>query len=530
MARDTQRSAAVHRAAFAAGPSLPPWFTANRVHGHTRLTLSTWKDTEEWVGAASGFKWLGAHAFTRHAKTGGEDPWWESGEPPPPNVVKDFIDSAHAAGLRIFTYYWHMSQTSLERPPHENWVCKSWSGSPIKARPGAHYLDITGPYGDVVLARLRDLAVMGADGLFFDARHLPPRGCWGTALEEDWRRLTGQPAPRPIPASRLYQQFLDFKAKRIEETFIRWRDEIKAAHPNVVFVISTTVVPALTDREMTTRLARLADSAKNEYEHAIDDEYNKSVFDDPDLRKPVKHVRQALGWTVLRDASNGRPPHIWAKGVPNAEHAQAFAASLLTFGCIANMDVFEHGLVVKDKSEPTPRGKTPIGALKAAFALGKTVSPHMAGTQLVRWVALHYSEQIRDSYRHRFGDAWRGVLWPLVEAYEVLSVAGVPVGIVNDQQLEEGALEGYRVLVLPKAGGLTAAQQQAVTAFRDGGGTVIENNPAWAWSDPTQGDTAAAAFRAVVGPYIRWAPVQVIGGPAGRYAVSYQRPWQWWWR
>ena len=50
--------------------ALPPWFTKNRVHGHTRLILRLWHDTDGFALAAAGFKALGAHVFTRHVKTG----------------------------------------------------------------------------------------------------------------------------------------------------------------------------------------------------------------------------------------------------------------------------------------------------------------------------------------------------------------------------------------------------------------------------------------------------------------------------
>jgi sporulation protein YlmC with PRC-barrel domain len=48
------------------------------------------------------------------------------------------------------------------------------------------------------------------------------------------------------------------------------------------------------------------------------------------------------------------------------------------------------------------------------------------------------------------------VLWPFVSAFQVLSEDGLPVGVVNDLQLEEGELAGYRVLVLPKSERLSA--------------------------------------------------------------------------
>jgi hypothetical protein len=162
--------------------SLPSWFTANRVHGHTRLTLSRWHDTPEFNRAAAGFEALGARCFTRHVKTGDDDPWWPAGEPPPPNVVQQFIDSAHREGLRIFAYYWHMSEKSVA-DSHPEWVCKKLNGTPISAARRCLHLDTSGPYREMVLTRLRELASMGADALFFDYRHLPTRG--GAVIENN---------------------------------------------------------------------------------------------------------------------------------------------------------------------------------------------------------------------------------------------------------------------------------------------------------------------------------------------------------
>src|SRR4030095_1098590 len=110
--------------------SVPAWFTANRVHGHTRLLLRLWDDKPETHGVAAAFKSLGAAAFTRHAKSGKEDPPSLPGNPNGPGVQK-FIDQDHAEGLRVFAYYWHMSQESLEHP-HPDWVCKTRAGRPIK--------------------------------------------------------------------------------------------------------------------------------------------------------------------------------------------------------------------------------------------------------------------------------------------------------------------------------------------------------------------------------------------------------------
>jgi hypothetical protein len=59
------------------------------------------------------------------------------GDPPGPNVVKEFIDRAQAEGLRIVTYYWHMAEKSLEAP-HSEWICKNRDGTPIEGKRGVH--------------------------------------------------------------------------------------------------------------------------------------------------------------------------------------------------------------------------------------------------------------------------------------------------------------------------------------------------------------------------------------------------------
>jgi hypothetical protein len=57
---------------------------------------------------------------------------------------------------------------------------------------------------------------------------------WGSALEEAWKAETGEAkAPDPGDADPLYRRFVDFKAEKIEETFVYWRDQVKASHLDV---------------------------------------------------------------------------------------------------------------------------------------------------------------------------------------------------------------------------------------------------------------------------------------------------------
>ena len=501
--------------------SLPAWFTGSRVQGHTRLPVKR-LDWDQFQGAAEGFKALGATVFSRHFKSRAEDPW-------DVGIWQDMVVKAHLLDMKVIAYYWHMAEKTVA-DLHPEWVCKQPDRTtPILKNPddaeddpeNFAYLDITGPYGEVVLSRLLTLRQIGVDGLMFDERHLPPGGCWGSALEDAWKAGTGQPAPGPDDPG--YAGFLDFKARKIEDTFVGWRDAVHAQHPDVVLEVSTTSIPALTPREMTTRLVRVADSAKNEYRLALNKGLSGDAFSDADgtpaIDPPEDHVRQAVGWTVLRDSADARPPRIWVSGVPNEDHARGAAGSILEFGCIANMDVDEPTLVPPHNE--VGDGKTPAPALQAAFKLGRDVSPHLAAAQPVRWAAVHFPELARNA-RENVKAAWKEVLWPMVGAFQALSEDGLPVGIVNDEQLAGDELAGYRVLFLPDPDGLSVAQQQAKEGFLGRGGVVVENNPAWGWSDPLTREAAFASFRAAILLQSTSAPVRVMGRPQKSYGVSYR--------
>ncbi|MCK5799270.1 MAG: hypothetical protein KAI47_18895, partial [Deltaproteobacteria bacterium] len=279
--------------------TLPAWFEGNRVHAHTRLQLGQFKSwtyngkdyTDKFAKVAPIFSALGVSVYTRHIKTGPEDPWWPSAAPKvngqsvlqgsgdrtillcdqssgkqtpivlPGNVnlAKKIIDDAHARGLRIILYHLPLADGRISspypcgspKPLHPEWACHNADGSLALTGRGV-VSDITTPYRDVVLQRLMELAAMGTDGFYFDGTHMPNNGCWGTALQQSFEKTSGQTLPKNLTQDQLnneldpvYRAFLRYQAKKVEETFRYWRDTVKAAYPGVVFLISATYVPAL---------------------------------------------------------------------------------------------------------------------------------------------------------------------------------------------------------------------------------------------------------------------------------------------
>ncbi|MBO1351625.1 MAG: hypothetical protein EBE86_031575 [Hormoscilla sp. GUM202] len=152
------------------------------------------------------------------------------------------------------------------------------------------------------------------------------------------------------------------------------------------------------------------------------------------------------------------------------------------------------------------------------------VSPYLSQSRPVRWAAVHYSERSRDRRGVDLVAAWRQVLWPLTGAFQVLVRDRVPVGVVDDYQLQKGQLDGYKLLFLPNPDELTTAQRREVDRFQAKGGIVIENDPRWTWSQPGKTGKAIAAFRQVYSEYRDTGPVRVTGGPEKMHAVAFQNP------
>jgi hypothetical protein len=487
---------------------VPEWFTGSRVHGSTRLGLN-WASRAEFARAAEGFRSLGAKVMMRHVKTGGEDPWWQAQGP---NVVKQAIDSAHEQGLHFIAYYWHISDTALARK-HPEWACVNSGGKPILHSRGP-YMDLSSAYREEVLTRLLELAAMGADGFNFDETHMPLWGCWAPALSAGFRAETGKAPPRQDNSNPNYLLFLDYQTFKIEETFAYWRRRVRERYPNVLFIISSTVVPSLLDRRMTTNLVRIADASKNEFRKALAPETNSDVFRGGAVAKPDDDTRMALGWTVLRDAADGRPPRIWAGDFATTDEWLSFASAVMTHGAIANVNVNETAIL----RESNPRR----AAYKAVFGLGNRVSPYFAGTLPVRWAAVHWSELSRNARGSDYSKMWVDVLWPVVGAYGNLLRAGVPVGVINDAQLSAGRLDGYKVLVLTTPDELTSLQRDAVDRFQRTGGTVIRRVPEWRWDVAALQRRTDTAFRDAVSPHMGTAPVVASAKTGRMHAVAFR--------
>ncbi len=495
---------------------LPAWFDDHRVQAHTRLSL-TWlkKDPNRFFSAAKAFREMGCRVFVRHIKSGDEGAWWPSkvGVQAPATKGKDLarilIENAHRAGCRILVYHRHMEDAWAART-HPDWLCRGPLGRPIPGGRGL-YMCFNSPYRDYLATRLMELAERGADGFYFDEAQMPRSGCWCARCKALFTKETGlPPPPREDPRNPLWQKYKDFTNQTIERAFLAWRKALHARFPSLVMLVSVNALPSLQDRTMTTRLLRISDSVKTEFQLAARPGNNRIFREHPELAPIPRDIRMSLGWDLCRDGAAGRPAHVWIHGLEDEKVILRAMAAVVGHGSIANLDI-------REKNLPDLR-------FKKAFLLGEKLAPFLGGARPRKTILLHYPEAYRDRFATDPLNAWKKALWPFAGAYLALMRERMPVRIFTDSMLAEGIPGETKLLVLPCPAGLTAKQKEAVKSFEKGGGKVLAMDPRWDWASRGKGNEEArrgflrALRRLYPGPRVR-----VEGGPS-RLHVQFFRP------
>lgn len=501
-----------------------PWTSSHRVHAHTRL----WKvlaGTPEFGLEVQGLSELGATSFSRHVKTGAEDPWWPSAVPvvegapaleDEPDLVQPIALRAEAADMPFLAYYWHLADARLAAL-HPEWVCRDLDGAATDSGRGEQ-LDLTGPYGAVLGQRLRELGERGARGVFLDSHHMPETGCFGTELEAAYLATGGERPSTAAASDPAHRRYLDHQAAALEEAFGRLRAEVCPAHDGFAFLLSAWTLPALYPSHTRATLLAQADSAKTEWRHPLREDWSGGAFG-ADLIAPSDTARLTFAWALLRDAAHGpRTFHVYAPGFPNEAHARGFVAATTAFGGVPILDVAET-LILEDTGAGATKTTRPD--LTAAMQFGQRISAAMAGAVPERWAAVHFAEAARDA-RPSAEAAWREVLWPAVGAADALASRGVPVAVLDDSSLDDAGLRDLEVLVLPTPSELTMAQAEAVARFEARGRTVLRDVATLPWGEA--GEDAASLFLASIERLLAEAAIALVDPSEDVRLVAHRTP------
>ncbi|MCP4369689.1 MAG: hypothetical protein GY797_16490 [Deltaproteobacteria bacterium] len=493
---------------------LPEWFDKHRGQLHTRLAKYTYfKRTNPtlFYHAAEEFKKVGATVFTRHIRPDIFGAWWPSKigkvmeDAKERNIAREIIEDAHKHGMKFIVYTRHNADVDMAEK-HPDWIARDPNGK-IYWDTNKPMMCFNSPYADFYLTRALELIELGADGFYFDWIHMPKQGCWCAYCQQKFTAETGlEPPQKYDPKDPLWWKYKEFTNITIERMFLRYRKAFHNLNPNIVMVISSHIWSALNESHTTHRLYRIVDSPKTEFRTGL--KHHVGLIKVPQDGAPfAKDIKQTMGFVLLRDAAGGRPPHVWVPFLVNGSSALYATAGLIAHGCIANLDMQEETIPNMD--------------FVRAFELGEKVSEYFSGTKPLHWIALHFSEYARDSYKFDHKRAWQNVLYPLYGAYHTLVRARLPVNFITDSQLDDGLLQGYQILFISDKDRLTEPMKQTITSFQASGGKVFYNSSKWQWHTPEGQKTAMEGFLQLLKADILSAPVQVIGGSGKMHVDSF---------
>ncbi|MFO0941142.1 MAG: hypothetical protein U0930_10270 [Pirellulales bacterium] len=509
---------------------LPQWFESSRVHLHTRLTRS---EANMGTKVAKSVKQMGANVFTRHVKSGDYGPFWPTkvGKPytlaAERNFVAEMIEDAHSEGIKILGYYWITTDLAASEE-HPEWLCRDANGKTIDASRHGNYLCLNSEYVQLVEARLLELVDMGIDGIYFDYQHMPRGGCWCDTCQRTYLQQTGRRLPRTNRTNEPeYGAHIDFTNQIVESAFLRWRKAIHTRRPDCVMVISGANFASTHTTHLSTHMFHLMDSNKTEfmrpyaYDEHMQTKYAKILL-------PERDAKLAFGFQLCRDATDGRPAHVWLPFMKESVTAITGVSGIVAHGCIAALDVLE-------KNFPDP-------ILEPAINLAQKVSPAFTGTKAVRWAAVHFSEIAR--HRHGVGPRWDLDMWTNSSsrsfgAFQTVLRRRLPLGIITDSQLERGWTEGIEWIFLPNPEALTVEMQKAIRDFKQRGGTIVEHQASWNWYESEQFNRSTRDLASRLAPLESRSPMLIQGGPElmhanlfctkdrGRFVVSLVNDFPW---
>ena len=501
--------------------ALPAWYLANRVHAHTRLSITgfchnttvegaddVWTCKPIFEHAAGSLSTLGVPAYVRHTHTASEGVWWPSTTDPPDawhpmvratnrSLPREFLDEAKPFGMHVISYHYMKCQGYYAKTRPE-WVQRWPNGSSIEWQRGTGLSPCSTAWQNTYIAQVLQLVAMGYTAFYFDEYPASKGGDWNVACQRRFEQLHGEPMPTALVSDKGAQPVaVDRRVALLmtlvtEEFFSKLADAITAANPRAASLISIYRVPEIDDGgglyETTALLSPLGAVAKTE-DHIAAQVRPPRPGDDP--YEP--DVLKSFGYSMARDAADKpslaalSPAHLWLPALTDPARALCDAASVVAYGGIANPDHVERDI-------------PDHGLFDSTYALGANLSRAWAARPSLRPMA-HASVLFSESARNRWlpsheVDAWQHVLYPTLGAWRALVRARVPSRLLVDWQLRawppEQLARRHPTLVAPPLASLTDDVAAALRNYSHAGGALVEANASEAWGEAAARPAAEA--------------------------------------
>jgi hypothetical protein len=368
------------------------------------------------------------------------------------------IDALHRRGCTVLTYVNYMNIE--RRREHPEWWQRQADGSEVYNE-GWGVPCPNSPIREYMASVVAEVArLYPTDGFFFDMYGFNHNGCWCTNCQRKWMQRYGVPLPTgPEWGSELWRHYLDFRAECAVETMRYIRDAAKAVRKELIWV--THCGPQQNWWSGTGRLQPVVDDM---VQSEVGTRRGKGLWAAGQRAKILRSfARGKAHATILADIHlYWDRPKGWFYIPWSAEGVQRQVAEIVA-----------HGSWPSIYTEPYPDGRNnpyTVEGVRAGIMLARKFEPYLLGRETVKTVALHYSQLALDLFGREEPSDY---LYSFDGAYKALMESHIPFDVVLDEQIAEGAIGQYDLVVLSNSAVTTVAMEEGLRRYVEGGGAVL---------------------------------------------------------
>jgi len=369
------------------------------------------------------------------------------------------LEALQRRGIFVITYVNYMNIE--RREDHPEWWQRDSDGVPIYAE-GWGVPCPNSPIREYMADVVREIATLyPTQGFFHDMYAYNRRGCWCDYCRAKFaREYDGLPFPlKEDWGSESWLKFLEFRERSAIETMKHIRDAAKAVRPELVWV--THCGPDQDWGNATATLTAQVDDMLQKEIPTRGGKGNWSAGQMSKLMQPYAKGQQAV--TILADIHfYWEKPAGWFYTPWSVNQVKRQVAEIVAHG--AWPDIY---------TEPYPDSRNDphtVQGVKAAFDMVKEVEPYLLATETVKSVALHYSRATLDYWGRSHPEEYRR---GFDGAYKALTEAHLPFDIVLDEQIEDGTIAQYDLLIMSNSACTSEAVNAGLRRYVEGGGAVI---------------------------------------------------------
>ena len=379
-------------------------------------------------------------------------------------------EKAHEAGLRFGAGFLGMHCNNYVRDAHPEWLQRDKDGQPAPFYTG-FLVCPTSPYRRYYAYEyVREVVSRNpVDYIYAEGVYIRPGFCYCDHCRAQFKAMYGRDLAEEPLNSVAFRRFRQDSVTRFHELIRRAVDE---ASPQTVVVgcgypawMRTTDVTTFRDHmDMVAR--------ENQWGHS------------PGI------LPQEAGLRILLLKAEAKKPVLgtWfaAHQVDQNYAPRSPAHARLTF-----METLAHGATVQPHIQTLFEvDQTLMPVLAELFECVKRVRPYLMSSRLLPYAAILDWAGSED-VEHYFGDALKGVYRALIEHH-------VPLDVVTVEDVMDGRLSDYRVLILPEALKLSDAVVNQIIEYVEGGGGLVFTCRS-GWEDDQEGTRGPNALLKLAG-------------------------------